>query len=82
METITDRRNSMNLRPVQKDFFRFSSKIGKQKLVIELDSDATLDDITESFRNFLNASGYTYVDKVEVISSHDNESTDDEDIPF
>lgn len=82
METITDRRNSMNLRPVQRDFFRFSSKIGKQKLVIELDSDATLDDITESFRSFLNASGYTYVDKVEVSTSHDNESNDDEDIPF
>jgi len=72
----------MNIRPVQKDFFRFSSKIGKQKLVIELDSDATLDEITESFRSFLNASGYTYVDKVDVISSHDNESIDDEDIPF
>ena len=73
----------MNIRPVQRDFFRFSSKIGKQKLVIELDSDATLDDITESFRSFLNASGYTYVDKVEVISTHDTElPPEDEDIPF
>ena len=33
----------MNIRPVDKDFFRFTSKYGKRKLVIELDGNCTKD---------------------------------------
>ena len=48
----------MNIRPVEKDFFRFTSRIGKRKLVIEIDGDSTKDELCEAFTAFLNASGY------------------------
>ena len=50
----------MNIRPVDKDFFRFTSKYGKRKLVIELDGNCTKDELCEAFTAFLNASGYSY----------------------
>ena len=49
----------MNIRPVDKDFFRFTSKYGKRKLVIELDGNCTKDELCEAFTAFLNASGYS-----------------------
>ena len=78
----------MNIRPVEKDFFRFTSRIGKRKLVIEIDGDSTKDELCEAFVAFLNASGYYYTDHIECISSPEEgmyepgEEVDEEDIPF
>ncbi len=82
----------MNIRPVEKDFFRFTSKYGKRKLVIELDGNCTKDELCEAFTAFLNASGYHYTDHIECISSPEErmyekmyepgEEVDEEDIPF
>ena len=55
----------MNIRPVDKDFFRFTSKYGKRKLVIELDGNCTKEELCEAFTAFLNASGYHYTDHIE-----------------
>ena len=75
----------MNIRPVEKDFFRFTSRIGKQKLVIEIDGDSTKDELCEAFTAFLNASGYYYTDHIECISEPKGaelEPVDEEELPF
>ena len=58
----------MNIRPVDNNFFRFTSKYGKRKLVIEIDGDCTKDELCDAFADFLNASRYSYTDHIECIS--------------
>tara|TARA_Y100000034_G_C6544485_1_gene235036 strand:+ start:122 stop:370 length:249 start_codon:yes stop_codon:yes gene_type:complete len=82
----------MNIRPVDNNFFRFTSKYGKRKLVIEIDGDSTKDELCEAFTAFLNASGYSYTDRVECVTGDDprdalaetysNSDEYEEDIPF
>ena len=79
----------MNIRPVERDFFRFTSRIGKQKLVIEIDGDSTKDELCEAFTAFLNASGYHYTDHIECFNMPEGATTEklyepvaEEDIPF
>lgn len=82
----------MNIRPIDNNFFRFTSKYDKRKLVIEIDGDSTKDELCEAFTAFLNASGYSYTDRVECVSGDDprdafaetysNSDEYEEDIPF
>ena len=79
----------MNIRPVDKDFFRFTSKYGKRKLVIELDGNCTKDELCEAFTAILNASGYHYTDHIECFNMPEGATTEklyepvaEEDIPF
>jgi hypothetical protein len=66
----------MNIKPVERDFFRMTSKAGNQKLVIEMDRDSTLDEMLTAFKNFLNASGFDYVAGVEAsIYAKDDEQS-------
>ena len=66
----------MNIRPVDKDFFRFTSKYGKRKLVIELDGNCTKDELCEAFTAFLNASGYHYTDHIECFNMPEGATTE------
>ena len=66
----------MNIRPVDKDFFRFTSKYGKRKLVIEIDGDSTKDELCEAFTAFLNASGYHYTDHIECFNMPEGATTE------
>ena len=79
----------MNIRPVDRDFFRFVSRIGKRKLVIELDGDSTKEELCEAFTAFLNASGYYYSDHIECVNQPPGVSSEkvyepiaEEDLPF
>ena len=75
----------MNIRPVDKDFFWFTSKYGNRKLVIEIDGDCTKDELCDAFADFLNASRYSYTDHIECISEPrgaEYEPASEEDIPF
>tara|TARA_Y100000817_G_scaffold273794_1_gene233698 strand:- start:42 stop:281 length:240 start_codon:yes stop_codon:yes gene_type:complete len=79
----------MNIRPVENNFFRFTSKYGKRKLVIEIDGDSTKDELCEAFTAFLNASGYVYTDHIECMNMPPGATTEkvyepmaEEDIPF
>jgi len=82
----------MNIRPVEKDFFRFTSKYGKRKLVIEIDGHSTKDELCEAFTAFLNASGYHYTDHIECFNMPEGatkdafvdayKKSDEEELPF
>ena len=67
----------MNIRPVDRDFFRFVSRIGNRKLVIEIDGNSTKDELCEAFTAFLNASGYSYTDHVECFDMPEGATTED-----
>ena len=82
----------MNIRPVDRDFFRFVSRIGKRKLVIEIDGHSTKDELCEAFTAFLNASGYHYTDHIECFNMPEGanedafvdayKKSDEEELPF
>ena len=59
----------MNIRPIDNNFFRFTSKYGKRKLVIEIDGDCTKDELCDAFADFLNASRYSYASISNVLVS-------------
>ncbi len=76
----------MNIKPVRENFYRFTSKYGKRKIVIEMDGDSTKDELCDAFASFLNASGYYYTDHIACMNSPEEELPTpelvEEDLPF
>ena len=61
----------MNIKPVDANFFRFTSKYGNRKIVLEMDGDSTKDELCDAFASFLNACGYHYTDHIKCLSNPD-----------